>query len=434
MLQSFMDAGLLNMVEEDEKFRLLQDTAQELAAKPPKIKTDVINYALVALDSEASPREPVFEKVETALKKHWQTFKAKFPDVPRQILRAIIFETLRIRGEKDAATAAIIWWTGANYLPYANLGREREMCRAFLLEMGDITEKHAVEEWTSRYDYSVPEFPPFETNFKPEPYLINNEELTKELAAAAGPQDASGTPTGPNPNPNWPNSASPWSHQFAPRAATGIAKVIDLSLKALFSNFQKGFNQAGENLSNHVTAISEAVSDAINQIAQSAKANELRSQLLWWRQTLYSPTLKQGYRKIDRAAATLLMGYDLHRRITDYHPQSVEYLLRETVRNVVTANNSDDPNSLSLFEFCELLQSSDHATELKQTLKATVSDEQGRIPLLGFIKNTLAGEPLDADKLTERVGVKSDALVNLEDLAVWIFRDLQAYHLATKKQ
>jgi len=170
MLQSFLDAGMLNMVEEDEKLKHLQETAQDLAAKPAKIKTDIINYTLVALDPEALPQELVFEKVEAALKKHWQTFRAKFPDVPRQLLRAIIFETLRIRGEKDVATAAIIWWTGASYLPYASLGREREVCRAFLTRMGDLAEKQAVDEWTSSYDYPAPGFPPFEINFKPKAY------------------------------------------------------------------------------------------------------------------------------------------------------------------------------------------------------------------------------------------------------------------------
>jgi hypothetical protein len=434
MLQSFLDAGMLNMVEEDEKFKHLQNTAQDIAAKPPKLKTDVINYTLVALDPEASPQEPVFEKVETSLKKHWQTFRAKFPDVPRQILRAIIFETLRIRGEKDIATAAIIWWTGANYLPYATLGREREVCRAFLSGMGDITEKQAVEEWTSNYEYSTPEFPPFKANFKAKGYEINEEALTSHLAAAAGPQDAQGTATGPDPNTIWPNSGQPWSHKFAPRAAKGITEVVNTSLIALFGNIEEVLKQIGVNLGEHTAAMNEVMQGAVNQVAQSAKANERRSQLLWWRQTLYSPTLKESYRKMDRAVATLSMGYDLYTQVTDYHPQSVEYLLRETVRNVTTTDDSEAPNQLTLFEFCQLLQSSDHATELRQTLKASVSGQPGRVSLLSLVKDTLAGESLDANKLIERVGIKSDIPVNLEDLAVWMFRDLQAFHLATQKQ
>lgn len=434
MLQSFLDAGMLGMVEEDEKLKHLQETAQDLAAKPPKVKTDVINYTLVALDPTASPGEPVFEKVEMALKKHWQTFRAKFPDVPRQILRAIIFESLRLRAEKDAATAAIIWWTGASYLPYADLGREREVCRAFLLGMGDITEKQATEEWANIYEYSAPELPSFEVSFEEKGYLINAESLTKQLAAAAGPQDAKDQPTGPKPNPNWPNGGQPWSNHFAPRAATGIKEVVDASLTALRDNIMEGFEQTGASLSGHAAAINEAVHNAIDQVARTAKANERRSQLLWWRQTLYSPTLKQGYREMDQAAATLLMGYDVYKQISDFYPQSVEYLLREAVRTAVMTGKDEADNSLSISEFCSRLQSSRRAAELRQELKASLSDEQGRMPLLRYLKNLLAGESLAPDILAERVGIKGDTKVTLEDVAVWVFRDLQAYHLATQKQ
>lgn len=433
MLQSFLDAGMLNMVEEDEKLKHLQDTAQDLAAKPPKTRTDVINYTLVALDPEASPQEPVFGKVETALKKQWQTFRVKFPDMPRQLLRAIIFEALRIRGEKDVATAAIIWWTGANYLPYANLGRETDVCRSFLMHMGDIAEKQATAEWTSSYEYTPPAISPIEVNLNIRPPAIDKATLTKHLAAASGPNDATGSETGPDPNPQWPNSPMPWAKKFAPRAATGISEVINNSYAALFNELSAAIKQAGDDLNQSSTAINIAVQNAINQVAQGAEVSERRSQLLWWRQTLYSPTLKQSYRAMDRATAVLLIGYDVYKQVTAYHPQSVEYLLREAVRNVITVSEAGADAGLSLFEFCRLLQTSERTAELRKELKATAPDEPGRIPLLRFVKAMLAGEPLEAARLTERIGVKSDTIVNFEDLAVWMFRDLQANHLATQK-
>lgn len=433
MLQSFLDAGMLNMVEDDEKYKHLQETAQELAAKPPKLKTDVINYTLVALDPEAQPHEPIFDKVEATLKKHWQTFRAKFPDVPRQLLRAIIFETLRIRGEKDVATAAIIWWTGASYFPYADLGREKEICRAFLTEMGGLTEKQAEKEWSSDYSYSPPEFPSFEINFKAKPYGISKEALTKQLAAASGPNDAQGSATGPNPNSYLPNQPTQWVHNFAPRAATGIAEVVNTSLNALSSNMQEWLSQAGANLATHAAEISKAVGDAMGQVAQSAEATERRSQLLWWRQTLYSTTLKQGYREMEPATAALMMGYDLYKQVTNYYPQSVEYLLREAVRSVRTSNADPIPSGLTLVDFCRQLQTSDQVARLKQELKSTITEGQGRVPLLNVVKNAIAGEALEPDELTDRVGVKSDTKVDLEDLAVWMLRDLQAHHLASQK-
>jgi len=187
-------------------------------------------------------------------------------------------------------------------------------------------------------------------------------------------------------------------------------------------------------LSSHATAISEAVGNAISQIAQGAKTAERRGQLLWWRQALYSPTLKQGYRQMEPAVATLLMGYDLHKQIADYYPQSMEYLLREAVNSVRTSDVAIAPDGLTVFDFCRQLQSSERSAELRQELKASIASEPGRIPLLSVVKNALAGEPLDAEKLMGHVGVKSDTKVDLEDLAVWMLRDFQAHRLAIQKQ
>lgn len=434
MLQRFLDAGMLNMVEDDEKFKHLQQTAQDLAAKPAKNRTDVIKSTLVALDPEAPPQEATFEKVEEALKKHWQTVKAKFPDIPRQLLRGILFEALRIRGQKDAPTAAIIWLTGASYLPYSRLGREEQVCRSFLTDMGSIAEKKAIEEWTSNYEYTPPTIPTLEVDFEVEPPMVDKDALTKHLEAASGPSNAEGETTGPNPTSNWPNSGQTWSHQFAPRAATGIAEVINNSYGVLLDSIIEAFKQAGTELSGHNTLINSAIEAAINQVAQGATINERRSSLLWWRQTLYSETLTQSYRQLDLAEAALLMGYDLYKQVPDFHPQSVEFLLREAVQHIAHSQEPSASERITLVDFCQQLRESTYVPVLVKALGSADSGEVGRVPLLSVVKSSLSGESFDSTKLLDRVGIAGETEIKFEELAVWMFRDLQANHLATQKQ
>jgi hypothetical protein len=432
ILGAFLNVGMLDMVEDDAKLEHLKQTSQDLAAKPSKNRNDVITSTLVALDPESPPNEPIFEKAETALKKHWQTVKAKFPDIPRQLLRAVLLEALRLRGEKDETTATIIWLTGASYLPYSQLGREKQICGSLITEMGNIAEKKAIQEWTTSYQFKALNAPKFSVNSEIEPPTINRDALTKHLEAASGPTNAAGEGTGPDPTTIWPTSGQQWSQKFAPRAATGIAEVVDGSYTALLSGIVDLLREAGTDLGGRVESINSTIDSAMKEFERSANVAARRSELMWWRQTLYSHSLMLSYRQLDSVDLPLLMSYDLHNQIPDSYPQSVEFLLREAVRHVVSAEKSRDPKGFTALEFCEGLQASPHASMLTKALGSDV-DDTGRVTLLSAIKTALLGKPIDAANLSSRVGIPGSTKIRLEDLAVWIFRDLQAHHLAIQK-
>jgi len=89
-----------------------------------------------------------------------------------------------------------------------------------------------------------------------------------------------------------------WGANFADNASEGIESAVS-----------KGFEQ----LQNSLTpdSISEPINkffskfrDDLNEVLESSHASvravERRSKLLWWKQTLYSPSLKNSYR--DRSS------------------------------------------------------------------------------------------------------------------------------------
>jgi len=66
ILQRFLDIGMLNIGEEDEKFKYLENASRDIAKSLSEKKLQLINYTLVALDPNIPPDEPVLLNVESA--------------------------------------------------------------------------------------------------------------------------------------------------------------------------------------------------------------------------------------------------------------------------------------------------------------------------------------------------------------------------------
>jgi hypothetical protein len=432
MLQSFLDRGMLDIGEDDERFKHLRNAAQDIAEQLADQPQDAIAFTLVALDPTIAPAEPVLDVVEATLKGHWNTFRNRFPDRPRQILRAVVLEALHSAGSKDPAIAAIIWLTGGNVLPHSELGREHDLCKQLLVEMGQLAEERAAKFWSTAPGYSPPDLPAFQLKL---PGLkapgVNAEELTMHLAAAVGPNAQEIDISQLTPNPYWANSPQNWAYEFAPRAADGIVKVVNTAQGGLAGRVAQVLTQLPEQITAHIAAVDDAVRDALDQVVAGAAANERRVGLLWWKQTLYSATLHRGYRSLDAAAASVLMAYDLHRQVPAFCPEGVEYLLREAVREVVEAREADGSGDVTLLQWCEHLNSSPEAPALREAL-GSAADAPGRVPLLRFMRRLLEGAAVIRAELAARIGVDCDTTITPGEFAVWIFRDLQAERLAAE--
>ena len=53
--------------------------------------------------------------------------------------------------------------------------------------------------------------------------------------------------------------------------------------------------------------------------------------VLWWSEAKYSPSLRLGYREMQRAVAAVAMAHDLSMLVPAMAPTSVTYVLGETV-------------------------------------------------------------------------------------------------------
>ncbi len=103
--------------DDEQKFGFLQTAAKDLGTKLQKNKADVVRFALSGLNPEVPPTDSSLADAETLLTKNWKTLRNKYPDAPRQLLRAVILEAVSRQCENDAAVAAAVWLTGASLFP-----------------------------------------------------------------------------------------------------------------------------------------------------------------------------------------------------------------------------------------------------------------------------------------------------------------------------
>lgn len=426
-LQRFLNAGLLDIGDDDVKLTFLRDASGDVAKMLVGSPSLIPRYTLVALDSEIPADEPVLEQTEQAIIGHWNTLRNRFPDRPRVLIRAVILEALGIAAAEDNPKfAAIIWLTGASFLPHIRGTGQSGLLEEFLLELGTKAEEAAAHAWSPK----VPDPPRIQSPLiKAENLPIGSvdlEALEDGLAAAAGPQRQDGRAQ-QNANPHWPNQAPHWSYQFAPRAA----KAISASLDGAIQKNANGVAGALESLlRDHAKAVRAAIKTTMEHVGNAIAVEQRRAALLWWRKTLYSPSAQQGYRQMPAAVASFLMAADLAGLIVPNAPRSVEYLLREAVRDVAIRSLDQALPSVSIPSFCEALRRG--LPKIKGVGAPSSDVGDGRIPFATYVRQQIAGdEKVPEETLRWRVGVAPEQDFQLDDLAVWLFRDLQAEAIAT---
>jgi hypothetical protein len=417
ILQKFLDAGMLNIGEGDEKFEALQSASEDLSKILEERKSEVIRCTLVAVDPKIPSSDPTLGEIETVVKGHWKTLRNLFPDTPRRLLQIVALDAIYSAGIRNPQIASITWLTGTSYLPFSALETERRLYTDLFLHLGNIAEERAIEEWASHSENTPLNFPSFPESLPNlEGAAVDIDELTKGMFAAAGPADNTGQPI-QNRNPNWPSGNNPWVQEFGTRAAKAIATSINSSNSIQIDNISKNLAQV---YSEYSSSFNTAINALIEKMRMKTSVDATRTALLWWKEALYSPSTRRGYRSFKPEIAAFIMAYDLHEQVPVYCPQAVEFFLREAVQEVV---GTSEPVYIS--KILDELRSEGDLGEIKKGL-STRSNEDARIPMLDLAENILAGSAITNEQGSTIIGVDKNAKISLKDWSAWIFRDLQA--------
>ncbi|MFD2034005.1 GTPase-associated system all-helical protein GASH [Belliella marina] len=411
-LQSTLKSGLFDIGDSDDRLKWLQQSVTDLVKFLKKNYTVLPKYSLVALDSNISEKEPVLIEVEEIVTKYWKALRGKYPDMPRNIHRGVILNALMELGSEDPVAARIIYLTSTNFYPYAKLGKEKDIVNTLLTELGEIAETHAVEEWSL-----IEEEPKLKLgSLKINGLELGSIELDTETLKPKLLEAAKRDPQGHNPYQH----PDQWGAHFASKATEGIANSFNHALK----DFSKTLSPSSieDPINKFFASFKKSLDDNLKASFASIVAVERRSKLLWWKETLYSPSLRKSYREVPQPILPIVMGSDLNEQVAEITPISVDYLLRDTLLIL----NEKKGEKIKFKDFFNSLTKSELTNLLPE-----INDSDGRISVTDFIILFL-NEKAKLKDFTERTGIKQDDEVSSEDLSVTIFHDLLTKRLSSK--
>jgi hypothetical protein len=406
ILQRFLEQGLLDLGEGTDKFGYLMAAAEDLATNFRENRQSLIRGSLILLGGELDDKEPTLELCKVAITKHWQTYRSRFPSNTTQLFRATLLQALAqiTEQESDCSAAAIIFYSTNGLLPYLATEREDSIFREFLLTLGKKVEAEATRTWASPRALPVPNIKYADTAL---PALgLDTKALKEALKNATGPAGGAGA------NPNWPSSNSAdWLEHFGQGSANAIAVAVGGVLKDLVPRI------VAQGRSDNGIAL-----EGLKDILVGVTSNNLRADMLYWKEALFSSNRKLSYRTISPDGTLYWAARELHALVPQFHPQSAEFFLRETVRTAL--GDAEAQKELTLEQFCKGLAKDSESIGFTHK----IAPEQ-RLTLLEAAEGS-ATKDLNVKPASLRTGVPPAAKIPREEIAVWLFRDLQAWRLA----
>ena len=420
LLQPILQAGLLDIGDSDERLANIESAIDDLEAKLKKTPSLFEHYVQTALDPEISAEEPAVVDVETIIAAHWKALRAKFPQRPVQIIRAVIINALYNIGSADVNLARIIYLAASNFYPYAKLGREKEIIERLISEFGDLAEKDAATRWSLDETEPTLKVPTLKiAGLQFGEITVDDKTLRTQLTTAAKHA----------PNPQGANYGSlnqyqhpeQWATHFAKYAGDGIVEVIETSLEEMTKSLSPTSIETPIN--KFATDFKKALDQVLGNSLRSLTAVERRSKLLWWKETLYSSSLKGSYRTLNTELQPVIMSVDLFDQLPNVSPVSVNFLLQDTLLLL----NAQAREPLSFTELLSKLLTTENKAILKDYLKE--QGPEGRIGLLTFL-NLAVHDKVSIDDLKARTGISPDALISNGELAVMILQDQYVHYLS----
>ena len=407
-LQSFLKTGLFEIGDSDDRLEKLRKSIADLQKKFEEDYSLLPKYTLVAIDPNISDIEPALLETENIVIVHWETLRSKYPEMPRNILRGVILNAINNVGIDDPIAARIIYLTALNLYPYVQLNKEKEIVESLLVKLGDIAEANAVDEWSF-----IEEEPKLKlgtlkvTDFKfGEVPQINKPELQAKLVTA------SNRSSGHNPYQH----PDQWAAHFAQNATDGIASAFETSLKSLSSSLDATSLEAPIN--KFFTAFKKSLDSNLKTSFTSLTSVERRSKLLWWKETLYSSSLRTSYRGLDKYLLPIVMSTDLSNQLPEVTPISVDYLLRDTL--FLLNDKKDD--KVKFVDFLTAI-TKEEAKDVLKPFFPELNEEEGRISITDFIA-LLLNDRVSIKDFKNRTGIKDKDESDISEIAVAILHDL----------
>ena len=211
-----------------------------------------------------------------------------------------------------------------------------------------------------------------------------------------------------------------------------MAKAIVAPVNSALQELVKGVNDSLGSVDTVLGDVKKEqqaiVSEARSMVGNMAATVSQRLDILWWAETLYSPTLRQSYRSLKPELAALAMPSDLLRILPTPLPASVTYMLGETIGKLPGASFAE---RRTVVEIVQQLRAEGAAIRQLSSAPGVAS---GRRPIADLLEGIVHGSQEDSASILHRCGLPSDATLTLPEVGMWFFRNLQARRVADSQE
>ncbi|MBZ9603340.1 GTPase-associated system all-helical protein GASH [Phyllobacterium chamaecytisi] len=419
VLLQLLSQGLIDVRGDDAKLEKLETTAADLAALLKKDPSKTIPYVLVACDPAVRTDDEVVLSVVEALKSRWPTYVNTFSGTPIAVIRAMLLQALALSAKDEDRIGVAFVNTARNVLPLTEADNEQGVWHGVIGSLEEKIDGRAETEWATPDQIS---FAPmrFEAPALNEPTvkrsMANRDYLKKNIQAAAGPHyhDNQTGNVATNGNPYWPQNAAQWNTEFGQRMASAVGDVIDGVVKSVSVELP--------DVSAPLTALAQSASEyvgaAVAQVGVATVGLQRRTNLLWWKESLFSPSARINYRALSPAAAAALMAFDLHNLVPTFSPASVSSFLHEAV---VALPGYDSGKEYRILELADEIKANPSLRALREHVAEPDRSQSGRMSVTSFV-----GSAPTLEGFAGVTGVSPDTQLTLPAWSAWIFRELQA--------
>jgi hypothetical protein len=410
-LLKFLEIGAIDLKGDDTKLDKLRSTAKNLAAILRKAPSKTASFTMVAADPNIAPTDPTVEEAMAALRKQWETIANAFAGRPISILRAILLDAIVQAARSDDAIAVAFVNTARNALAHSESAHESDIWREAVSEIERRVDARAEREWATPEMITVDPLqytPPRPVGDQSEAVTVNRDRLKKSSASAAS---AAG---------HYQHIQS-WMPTVLDTFSDSVADAIDGVAEKLAPS---PVDLSGP-LSTLAMAVATHVDNALASFSAATAGLQRRTNLLWWKEALYSPSAHASYLELPPFEASALMALDLHEQVPTYSPASVSAFLREAIRCLPIEKDDQSNGKRDVARLVHDARTTTFMQPFRALAAQYVPAPVGRGPLLSLIGHAQNSGPVEATTLRALCGVDASTSMTPSDWGTYLFRELQ---------
>jgi len=429
ILQKYVDEALLGtkVIQSVEDFENLNKASTQLVKKltQKKRKPDLISFILLGITPNIRPEEPLLDEVKAIIKGKNKLFISRSKDKAVTVIRAVILDALERMAKDNMAVCTAIYLTGRKYFEHINYSsKEKGVIKHFLLETGKTVEQYSITSWKiENVEFKSISSPEYQTQLISS-NLVGNTNALKSQFDNVPEIGVTAVRSNYGSHNNIINSVGfkKWYSEFSAYISEAIVSDVYKKIQGIITPLNNSLKSLQEQVVTHTQSLSRNINEATKSLIKGTNSLRKRDQIIWWKETLFSNSLKRSYRDFENEVLrNIIMAYDYYWLVPGYCPLSVDYFFKEAIIKMGTSSNE-----ISFEEILQLLKDKESSaiTQIWNSYEKT--DKIMPVPefINGFVHNHYK-----ADEFEKLTYVKLSDKIKLTDLGLWVFHYLQSKHL-----